>query len=358
MSLMEFLLDYANNIYMYGNELFKKFCKERNIKKSTIEGYNVVLNHYVDFHGENINALFKEAYDDEKNKIPLKDRRIKNRLLDFRNHIISILSSSTAKTYFTKVKTFYMHFGIEIPYLPSVQYSNDYETSYFDLPTRKHIREALNMVGIDLKAVILFMSSSGTAKAETLSLTIGDFIDATVEYHNGRSVDKVLDELEGRDDVVPTFYLRRIKTDKYYYTFCSPEATQMIVKSLKMRKNLKNSDRLFDFSDETLMNRFKKINDAMNWGRKGNYRFFRSHTLRKFHASNIGLSAEYVDALQGRNKNPVHRTYIKTNPEKLKSIYKSVMGNVMIYEKDENIVKQEFNIIINVFLAGQEYNIL
>ena len=65
---------------MYGNELFKKFCKERNIKKSTVEGYNVVLNHYVDFHGENINALFKEAYDDEKNKIPLKDRRIKNRL--------------------------------------------------------------------------------------------------------------------------------------------------------------------------------------------------------------------------------------------------------------------------------------
>ena len=96
---MEFLLDYANNIYMYGNELFKKFCKERNIKKSTVEGYNVVLNHYADFHGENINALFKEAYDDEKNKIPLKDRRIKNRLLDFRNHIISILSSSTAKTY-------------------------------------------------------------------------------------------------------------------------------------------------------------------------------------------------------------------------------------------------------------------
>ena len=31
----------------------------------------------------------------------------------------------------------------------------------------------------------------------------------------------------------------------------------------------------------------------MKWGFKGKYRFFRSHTLRKFHASNIGLSAEY-----------------------------------------------------------------
>ena len=344
---------------MYSNKFFKRFCKERNIKKSTADGYRVALTQYADFHGGSIGYLIGEALDDEEKMIPLKDRKVKKRLLDFRNYLFdSSLSSSSVKTYFSKVKTFYMHFGIEIPYLPSVQYSNDYETSYFDLPTRKHIRQALNMVGIDLKAVILFMSSSGTAKAETLSLTIGDFIDATVEYHNGKSVDKVLDELEGRDDVVPTFYLRRIKTDKYYYTFCSPEATQMIVKSLKMRKNLKNSDRLFDFSDETLMNRFKKINDAMNWGRKGNYRFFRSHTLRKFHASNIGLSAEYVDALQGRSKNQIHETYIKTNPENLKSIYKSVMGNVMIYEKDENVVKQEFNIIINVFLAGQEYNIL
>ena len=355
---MEFLLDYANNIYMYGNELFKKFCKERNIKKSTVEGYNVVLNHYADFHGENINALFKEAYDDEKNKIPLKDRRIKNRLLDFRNHIISILSSSTAKTYFTKVKTFYMHFGIEIPYLPTVQYDRDYETSYFDLPTKKHIHDALEIVSVDLKAVILFMSSSGTAKAETLSLSVGDFIHATVEYHDGGHIKDVLDQLEMRSDVVPTFYLKRIKTGKYYYTFCSPEATDMIVKYLKIRGNLKTDDRLFDFSDAALLNRFKEINDSMGWGCKGRYRFFRTHALRKFHASNIGLNAEYIDALQGRSKNRVHETYIKINPDKLKEVYKSAMHNVMIGEtKHGHVEKQEFNIIINVFLSGKEYNI-
>ena len=71
----------------------------------------------------------------------------------------------------------------------------------------------------------------------------------------------------------------------------------------------------------------------MNWGFKGKYRFFRSHTLRKFHASNIGLSSEYIDILQGRSKNKVHDTYIKTNPQKLKEIYISVMENVMINPK-------------------------
>lgn len=344
---------------MYSNNFFKQFCNDRNIKKSTVDGYSVALNQYVDFQGMSINNLLKEAFDDEEKRIPLKDRKLKKRLLDFRNHLLnSSLSSNSAKTYFSKVKTFYMHFEIEIPYLPTIQFDNDYETNYYDLPTRKHIRDALESVSVDLKAVILFMSSSGTAKAETLSLTVRDFIEASNEYHNGGSIKKVLDVLDGRDDVVPTFYLKRIKTDKYYYTFCSPEASQMIVKYLKTRPNLKNNDFLFDFTDATLINRFRQINDSNGWGCKGKYRFFRTHTLRKFHASNIGLSAEYIDALQGRSKNPIHETYIKTNPNKLKKIYKSVMHNVMIEEKDKEVVKQEFNIIINVFLSGKEYNII
>ena len=344
---------------MYSNNFFKQFCNDRNIKKSTVDGYSVALNQYVDFQGMSINNLLKEAFNDEEKRIPLKDRKLKKRLLDFRNHLLnSSLSSNSAKTYFSKVKTFYMHFEIEIPYLPTIQFDNDYETNYYDLPTRKHIRDALKSVSVDLKAVILFMSSSGTAKAETLSLTVRDFIEASNEYHNGGSIKKVLDVLDGRDDVVPTFYLKRIKTDKYYYTFCSPEASQMIVKYLKTRPNLKNNDFLFDFTDATLINRFRQINDSNGWGCKGKYRFFRTHTLRKFHASNIGLSAEYIDALQGRSKNPIHETYIKTNPNKLKKIYKSVMHNVMIEEKDKEVVKQEFNIIINVFLSGKEYNII
>ena len=343
---------------MYSNDFFMRFCKERNIKQSTVEGYNVALNQYADFQGESIDFLIKEAYSDEENKIPLKDRRIKNRLLDFRNHLMDNLSSSTSKTYFTKVKTFYMHFGVEIPYLPTVQYDRDYETNYFDLPTKNHIAQALSIVSVDLKAVILFMSSSGTAKAETLSLTVGDFIHATSEYHNSGLLNEVLGVLENQSDIVPTFYLKRIKTDKYYYTFCSPEATRMIVQYLKTRKNLKLEDQLFDFTDSALLNRFKQINDDLGWGHKGKYRFFRTHALRKFHASNIGLNAEYVDALQGRSKNKVHETYIKVNPVKLKEIYKSAMHNVMINENKKNKVeKQEFNIIINVFLSGKEYNI-
>lgn len=345
---------------MLENRLFKRFCRERNLKESTSNGYESALKHYMKYHKKDLDSLMGEALLDEENKVPLKDRKVKKRLLNYRSYLLkSNCSPNTVKTYFTKVKTFYLHFDIEIPHLPDAQYDRLYETNYLDLPTHEHIRQVLEFVSLDLKAIILFMSSSGTAKAETLSLTVEDFIKATMEYHNNGSLNAMLEVLSHKRNVVPTFYLRRIKTDKFYYTFCSPEATTYIVKYLQSRKDLKLSDKLFDFTPSKLLNKFQQINDKMGWGFKGKYRFFRSHTLRKFHASNIGLSAEYIDSLQGRSKNMIHETYIKTNPVKLKQIYKSAMKNVMINVMVEPEVKhQEFTIVINVFLAGREYNIL
>ena len=340
--------------------LFEKFCKDRNIKSSTQKGYESALKCYENFHHVSIENLFDEARFEESVRIPLKDRKIKKRLVEFRSYLLnSNFSPNTSKTYFSKVKTFYLHFEFELPHLPQAKYDKIYETNYLDLPTHEHIHDALQISPISVKALILFMSSSGTAKAETLSLTIEHFILATQEYHQGGSIEVILETLDKKNNVVPTFYLKRIKTDKYYYTFCSPEASSYIVKYLKTRKNLKMDDKLFDFTSSQLFSKFQDINDKMKWGFKGKYRFFRSHTLRKFHASNIGLSAEYVDALQGRSKNEIHETYIKTNPSKLKGIYMSVMKNVMIFPKNDDVVKkEEFNIIINVFLSGKEFNII
>ncbi|WP_323736850.1 hypothetical protein PXD04_02470 [Methanosphaera sp. ISO3-F5] len=106
------------------------------------------------------------------------------------------------------------------------------------------------------------------------------------------------------------------------------------------------------------MKQFQMINDEMGWGFKGNYRFFRTHSLRKFHASNIQLVAEYVDALQGRSKNSVHETYIKTNPKKLKEIYVKNMKNVMIYDDEPEMqeIKEDIHITINVFLSENQIN--
>ena len=127
----------------------------------------------------------------------------------------SDLSHNTSRTYLSKVRTFYLHFDVELPLLPKAKFNKTYEVNYLDLPTHEHIDEVLSIVAIDLKAIILFMSSSGTAKAETLSLTVTHFVKATADYHDGGSIKSILKTLSLKNDIVPTFYLKRIKTDKY-----------------------------------------------------------------------------------------------------------------------------------------------
>ena len=343
---------------MYTNNLFIKFCKDRNINENTKKGYVSTLKLYTKFHNESLEYLINEAIMEENKSIPLKNRKIRERLLSFRNYLFKMnFTTNTIKTYFSKLKTFYIHHEIQIPTLPLVSYEREYETNYKDLPTKNDIKCALESCDLGFKALILFMSSSGTAKAETLSLTVKDFIDATDEYHSNGNIKDILQELKIRKDIIPILYLQRLKTKKYYYNFCSPEATNYIVKYLISRENLTLNDNLFPFSDSYVISTFQKINDDNEWGFKGKFRFFRSHTLRKFHASNLGLEAEYIDALQGRSKNPIHETYIKTNPEKLKRKYERVLKNITIYE-DAIVHEDSFdenNITINLFISNFNY---
>lgn len=66
------------------------------------------------------------------------------------------------------------------------------------------------------------------------------------------------------------------------------------------------------------------INDTLGLGRVGRYRRFRSHMLRKFHASalyNDGMSIDKVNDLQGKAKNKTDAAYFMTNPDDLKYEY-------------------------------------
>lgn len=122
---------------MKSNKLFQKFCRDRNIKSSTKKGYESALRLYEHFQEKSIEKLFNEARTEEKERIPLKDRKIKKRLLNFRSYLLnSKLSPNTSKTYFSKVKTFYLHFEFELPHLPQAKYDKIYETNYLDLPLK------------------------------------------------------------------------------------------------------------------------------------------------------------------------------------------------------------------------------
>ena len=315
-------------------EIIKKFYKERNIKESTMKGYDGAFKQYLlSQSSSSMEDLLKEAVKEQKNRIPLPETRLKQRLLQFRQYLIDQnYATHTVTTYFSKVISFYMHMDITIPQIKQAKLEKPYVSSYDDLPTKEELIKAFKMAKLPMKAFITFQLSSGQARAEACSLTVEQFLKACSEYcdTNLPLLDQVK-QLSLRDDVVPLFYLKRLKTGVYYYTCCGPEAVYFICKELLSRKDVQPDDALFDMSYSYVCTEYKKLNDGLGLGRVGYYRKIRSHVIRKWHATMLPLSPEEIDMLQGRTRSDIHETYIKLKPDRIKQMYMSVMNQVMLF---------------------------
>lgn len=338
---MENTKQYMDMIYMNMNDkgILEDFATSRGLSPGTTYMYKDTIKIYTKYCNKTLQELLTEAEQEEEQGIRWKNRKLKKRLTEFKRHLSETYLKSTAKTHFTRLCTIYLHHEIEIHQLPPWNEKSmniPKPINYSDLPDREIIKEAVRISNNTMKATILFMSSSGTARRETLNLTLDDFIEATNQYHQEKDIHGVIQALDGREDVIPTFRLRRQKTNKHYYTFCSPEATQEIINYLKTREKLnkgKYGNRLFKINYKYMTDLFIELNNKMNLGKKGTYNRFRSHMLRKFHASqlyNDGMPMEMVDALQGRGKDSTHSSYFMEDPEKLKQEYVRHLDCLMI----------------------------
>ena len=323
-------------------EIINEFIKVRNLNKRTVYGYNNAIKLYTNFNNMSLSELIKEAENDEENGVRWKNRKIKQRLLNFRVFLQRHYLISTVKVHFQRILTIYRHFEIEIHNLPPINLKNTNKLKpimFEDLPTKEIIKKAVNITNPLMKAIILFISSSGCARQETLNITIQDFIDATREYHDSEDMYEIITILIKRNDVIPTFKLKRQKTNKFYFTFCSPEAVSFILDYLIISKRkLRNEDKLFKTNLDYLNSYFNEINETLNLGKVRKYNRFRSHMLRKFHASALynhenGLSLEEIDALQGRGKNNTHSSYFMENPKNLKEKYINSLKSILIFNK-------------------------
>ena len=340
--------------------MLEKFIQSRNLEKSTINGYKIVVNQYEAFHEMKLDELILEACADEKQHSNIHQRRIYDRILNFRNYLQENgnLEVTTINYKIKKLQGLYSYYDITFPQIRNLK-NNQKPLTYFDLPNKEHIQLSLESTDVQNQALILFLASSGTGKSECASITIADFINATSEYHNGGTLEEIIDELYETDEpLVPTFFLKRHKTQKEFYTFCTPEASFAILKYLKHRlkvtkqngkDNIDLSGPLFGTTARGIGDKLSVINDNLGFGFKGKFRFFKPYALRKFFASNIGLSEEYIDMLQGRKKSSVHDAYIKPNPKYLKELYMEVMDNVTINLKKQNKkVLEEYTIHIHL----------
>ena len=329
-------------------ELLQTLCLERNIMHSTMIRYRTIIHYYTESQGLPLYEMIQEAEKEEDSGIRLKNRTIKKRLINHRNYLINTRNYSliTVQKTMTGLRTIYNHFEIELPKLPQLNNKNikKYETIYYnDLPTKDIIQQAVNHSKPLMKAIILFITSSGCARAETTHITIQDFITATSEYHNKTDIYDVINELKNKEDIIPIFHIKRLKTNNYYYTFCSPEATKAILDYLETRTDkLTNDKQLFKINKNYLNIKFKELNDQLGGQSKGCYGLLRTHMLRKFHASNLargenGLSLDEIDSLQGRSKDNVRQSYYFDDPKELRKKYITNIDKVTILDNVHTI---------------------
>lgn len=330
------------------------FQETRRLKPATLKGYKNSVKIYTTFNDLTLEELIEEAMNEEKDRIPWAERTLKRRLEEYRTYLYDTYAKRTAKIHFSRIKTIYGHYYIEIHRLPKIQ-TEDAEApiTYKDLPTKKILRKALDISEPMIRALILFMVSSGCAKKETRHVTIQNFIDATSQYHNSTEIADVLNELKDQENIVPIFHLYRFKTKKWFYTCCTPEATEAIihhlVKLLNNHAELKPTDRIFDINKDYFNNYFKEINTALGLGKVRSFNRFTSHMLRRYHASTLqseGMDKDTINTLQGKGQNPTDEAYFKVNPLKLKEKYTQFMHCLYVdfdikEVKPEEIIKLE-----------------
>ena len=317
--------------------LLEELTITRNLSERTEQLYKTSMKKYIEFTGKSITELLEEAEAEEDDKIPWKKTKLRRRLLEYRVHLYEKYMLSTAKMEFSRILTIYTHFEITTQKLPPIseKHAEENNLKFKDLLTKDIIKEALRVSDALMEAVILFESSSGCSAAETLNLKVSDLVDAVQDYYPAANIQDLLYNLKDKDDIVPTFQLKRPKTGKEFYTFCTPEAFKSICFYLRTRKGLRDSDRLFKVTQLHLMQKFREINDILELGTVGLNKFarFRSHMLRKYHATtlyNDGMSREVVNDLQGKSKNKVDNCYFIEDPKKLKSKYISHMRCLFI----------------------------
>ena len=305
-------------------KLLDNIILERNVKKKTAQTYYQTVSHYTELLGKSFTKLIK-IYQQEEETIVWKRRTLKKHLVSYRNYVYNTYLQVTAKIYFSRLLTILRHLEIEISYLPKLNVKNVNDIApitYEDLLTKEDLQRAYDVANPLMKAVILFESSSGCARRETLNITVKDYLEANDVTITNKPVKSLL--LQVNPDEIPAFKLLRQKTNKYYFTYCSPQANLEILELLINREDLHLDSSVFNLNLYYWNTYFNEINEEIGLGKVRKFNKFRSHMIRKFHAStlyNHGLSMDDIDSLQGRSKDSTHQAYFMEDPALLKKKY-------------------------------------
>ena len=341
----------------------ERFYNERNSSYNTRLAYNTSVQHFEKVTGNRLDNMIHTAK--AENKKEWQETQLRQWLIMYRNWNYNQFKENTAKANVDRVKTVFRHFGVNIgdlPYFSTKQVRKSEIIDYEDLPSREMLKLAIETKNPLLKALTLFMSSTGLSRIDTFNLTIQDYLDSTYEYHETNNIYEAIKLMDQSEvSVVPTFKFPRRKTGEMYRTFASPESVKAINNYLLSRDLLENHYPLFAISFRYFNDIFKGTNDRLGFGTINGKSRFCPQMLRSYHASQLaeaGMNDSLIDLLQGRKPQSIaRRHYIRVKREKLREEYIRCLPYLVVEDIEE--VKTELDVtkeqLVSVTNENKEY---
>lgn len=302
--------------------------KGKTITQSTIKTYVTAVNSYVKYMDKSFTST-----------LDMDIEEIRETIEDYKDYLIDEdKANSTINKRVDLLKALYKLGKKDLGSIEKlvVHQSNDPDR----LPNKKEIRQVLNTTNNkQLKAIILFMATSGCAINEVTNITVEEFKKSLTEYTTSNEITEIIDELWNKTDLIPTIKVHRKKTDFFYYTCCTPETTTAILRYLSTRTDIKDEDMLFTMSKAAINQAFRYYNDKLNFGKIDSHRKFHPHGLRKFFATQLtiaGVHNEDIDRLLGHKVKSVLSKYSYAN-KNIKTQYIKGIEYLKIKEDSEEI---------------------
>lgn len=331
------------------DSLFQDMCSNRSLAESSIKRYKLVLQKYVDFNQMTLEELLTEAEDDEDTIPRLRKRKITERLSKFKEY----LNQENNSNYYINhqlslVRSFYFEFDIQLPQIRRSKTRKDKKQETIeDLPNMVDIRKSLEHSNTTYRAIILLMLSSGMSRSEIPSLTFKHLYDGIPLKKYPNNLDKLIDAIESKEDLVIYWRVERVKTGNKYFTFSSPETSDFILKYLKELHRAcpdyipKPDDILFrpnniSITPDSLSQMFKRINKRAGLKKNDGKLTVRPHLLRKVFSTTLERNKFphlYTRWLMGHSIDSTTAAYFKADPEALKEDYIQIINHLTVTQE-------------------------
>lgn len=132
------------------------------------------------------------------------------------------------------IGAFLGYYNVEMPKLE--KYKRDTKKWY--LLSKEDFKFVINDSSLTHASLIKFLMSSGMRIKDALSLTIGDFMEATQEYHHYNDIDEFINNAP--QDMMGSWNFHPHKTQRFNIecqTFNDPESSNLILQNLRKIKN-------------------------------------------------------------------------------------------------------------------------